>query len=179
MLGKNLFKPDLIVAGPVSDLSFAWLKQRDIAGLILDLDDTLLALGEQMVNTRVVEWVARARLEFRLYIVSNNPNRSFIESIALSLSLPFINRAAKPSRRALRRVLQELQLPPERVAIVGDRLLTDVLAGNRLGLVTVLVEPPGPSRALRGSWLRAAERFFFPDVVVVRPGGIPPEADLK
>jgi HAD superfamily phosphatase (TIGR01668 family) len=27
------------------------------------------------------------------------------------------------------------------VAMVGDRLFTDVLAGNRLGLFTILVEP--------------------------------------
>jgi hypothetical protein len=30
------------------------------------------------------------------------------------------------------------------VALVGDRLFTDVLAGNRLGLFTVLVKPIGP-----------------------------------
>ena len=165
----QLFKPDLIVAGPVSDLSFEWLKAQGVAGLILDLDDTLLALGEQIVNTRVVEWVARARLEFAVWIVSNNPNRLFIETIALSLSLPYINRAAKPSRRALRRALEAMQLPAEQVAIVGDRLLTDILAGNRLGLTTVLVEPPGPSRALRGSLLRRAERFFFPGITIARP----------
>ncbi|AGY58556.1 YqeG family HAD IIIA-type phosphatase [Gloeobacter kilaueensis] len=172
MAGKSLLRPDLIVAGPVSELSFEWLKQRHVAGLILDLDDTLLALGEQIVNTKVMDWVARARLEFNLWIVSNNPNRPFIESIALSLSLPYVNRAAKPSRRALRRVLEEMQLLPEQVAIVGDRLLTDVLAGNRLGLVTVLVEPPGPSRILRGRLLRAVERLVFPDVLI-RPTGNP------
>lgn len=165
----QLFKPDLIVAGPVSDLSFEWLKAQGVAGLILDLDDTLLALGEQIVNTRVVEWVARARLEFAVWIVSNNPNRLFIETIALSLSLPYINRAAKPSRRALRRALEAMQLPAEQVAIVGDRLLTDILAGNRLGLTTILVEPPGPSRVLRGSLMRRAERFFFPGITIVRP----------
>lgn len=164
---KNLLRPDLIVAGPIWEVDFAALKARGISGLILDLDDTLLALGEQRVNTRVLDWVAAARLEFRLWIVTNNPNRPFIEAIALSLSLPFINRAAKPSRRALRRALSEMDLPTARVAIVGDRLLTDILAGNRLGLMTILVEPPGPSRALRGSWLRAVERLLFPTIAGV------------
>ena len=38
-------------------------------------------------------------------------------------------------------MLQQLQLPAEEVALIGDRVFTDVLAGNRLGLFTVLVRP--------------------------------------
>lgn len=34
-----------------------------------------------------------------------------------------------------------MNLPIEQVAMVGDRLFTDVLAGNRLGMFTILVEP--------------------------------------
>jgi len=41
-------------------------------------------------------------------------------------------------------VLKELAVPPAQVALVGDRLFTDVLAGNRLGLFTVLVKPIDP-----------------------------------
>jgi uncharacterized protein len=171
MSTKHLLRPDLIVSGPVSNLDLGVLRGQGIAGLILDLDDTLLALGEQRVNALVFDWVLEARSEFTLWIVSNNPNRPFIEGVANSLSLPFINQAAKPSRRALRRVLTEMHLPPNQVAIIGDRLLTDILAGNRLGLMTILVEPPGPSRALRGSWLRAAERFFFPAMRTTPPSG--------
>jgi len=162
---KSLLRPDLIVPGPIFALDLALLPPRGITGLILDLDDTLLALGEQAVNDRVLAWVTQARRDFNLWIASNNPNRPFIESVAHSLGLPFVNRAAKPSRRALRRVLDEMRLPPSQVAIVGDRLLTDILAGNRLGLMTILVEPPGPSRALRGNWLRAAERWLFPAIL--------------
>ena len=32
-------------------------------------------------------------------------------------------------------------LPPQQIAMVGDRLFTDVLAGNRLGMFTILVKP--------------------------------------
>jgi hypothetical protein len=34
-----------------------------------------------------------------------------------------------------------MNLPVEEIAMVGDRLFTDVLAGNRLGMFTILVEP--------------------------------------
>jgi predicted HAD superfamily phosphohydrolase YqeG len=38
-------------------------------------------------------------------------------------------------------VIEDLKLPASQVALVGDRVFTDVLAGNRLGLFTVLVKP--------------------------------------
>ena len=41
----------------------------------------------------------------------------------------------------MREVLAQLAMPASEVAIVGDRVFTDVLAGNRLGLFTVLVKP--------------------------------------
>jgi HAD superfamily phosphatase (TIGR01668 family) len=49
--------------------------------------------------------------------------------------------AAKPSRRKLKKAAEAMNLPVEQVAMVGDRLFTDVLAGNRLGMFTILVEP--------------------------------------
>ena len=36
------------------------------------------------------------------------------------------------------RIIQQLPTPPTQIAMVGDRVFTDVLAGNRLGLFTVL-----------------------------------------
>jgi HAD superfamily phosphatase (TIGR01668 family) len=34
-----------------------------------------------------------------------------------------------------------MNLPVHQVGMVGDRLFTDILAGNRLGMFTILVEP--------------------------------------
>jgi predicted HAD superfamily phosphohydrolase YqeG len=42
----------------------------------------------------------------------------------------------------VRQVLEAIQLPPSQVAMVGDRLFTDTVVGNRLGLFTILVQPP-------------------------------------
>jgi HAD superfamily phosphatase (TIGR01668 family) len=57
------------------------------------------------------------------------------------MDLPYLHGAGKPSRRKLRQALAAMELPPDRVGMVGDRLFTDVVAGNRLGMYTILVEP--------------------------------------
>jgi HAD superfamily phosphatase (TIGR01668 family) len=51
-----------------------------------------------------------------------------------------------------------MNLPVEQVAMVGDRLFTDVLAGNRLGMFTILVEPiVEPGEAVRSYPIRSFE----------------------
>jgi len=75
------------------------------------------------------------------WLVRNNLSESRISGIAQSLNLPYIVGAGKPSRRKLRQAVAAMNLPIEQVAMVGDRLFTDVLAGNRLGMFTILVEP--------------------------------------
>ena len=38
-------------------------------------------------------------------------------------------------------LVRDLAVPPTTIAMIGDRLFTDVLCGNRMGLYTVLVRP--------------------------------------
>ena len=58
-----------------------------------------------------------------------------------------------------------MDLPFEQIAMVGDRLFTDVLAGNRLGLFTILVQPMltpnsrDPKNLLRNAEFWVSERL--------------------
>lgn len=45
----------------------------------------------------------------------------------------------KPETYAMEKILEQAGTPPERAVVVGDRLDTDILAGNRIGARTVLV----------------------------------------
>jgi HAD superfamily phosphatase (TIGR01668 family) len=100
----------------------------------------------------LLPWMNQAKQMGQIWLVSNNVNSHRIQRIADLLEVPYLTSAAKPSRRKLQQALEGMVLPPQQVAMVGDRLFTDVLAGNRLGLFTILVEPipaqgprPGPS----------------------------------
>jgi HAD superfamily hydrolase (TIGR01450 family) len=46
----------------------------------------------------------------------------------------------KPSAFAFEAVLDSMRLPPEQVAVVGDRILTDIVGARSLGMFTVLVK---------------------------------------
>lgn len=140
----TLLEPDIVVAGTVLQLTSEQLKQQGIEGIIFDVDNTLVPLQQSAPDPEVAAWLEPVREQFQVWLVSNNLDTGRIRAIAQQVGIPYISRAAKPSRRALRQAIREMKLPPAQVAIVGDRLLTDVLAGNRLGLLTVLVDPLMP-----------------------------------
>lgn len=117
------------------------LKQHCIKGLVLDVDETLVPITAAQASAELGQWVEEIRPAVSVWLVSNNISHARISRIAESLNLPYISGAAKPSRRKLRRAVEAMNLPVEQIAMVGDRLFTDVLAGNRLGMFTVLVEP--------------------------------------
>ncbi|MBD1933000.1 MULTISPECIES: YqeG family HAD IIIA-type phosphatase [Cyanophyceae] len=134
-------QPDLILGKPILSLTPEILQQYHLKGLVLDVDETLVPLSVAQASEELVQWVEQIRNVATLWLVSNNLSESRISGIAKSLNLPYITSAAKPSRRKLRQAVTAMNLPVEQVAMVGDRLFTDVLAGNRLGMFTILVEP--------------------------------------
>lgn len=134
-------QPDLILGGPILSLTPDLLNQHQLKGLVLDVDETLVPMRVRDASLELREWVEQIKPVVSLWLVSNNLSQNRISNIAKSLDLPFIIGARKPSRRKLKRAVDAMKLPVEEVAMVGDRLFTDVLAGNRLGMFTILVEP--------------------------------------
>ncbi len=136
-----LLQPDLVIDGSILSLTPEILEKYQLQGLVLDVDETLVPMKLQQVSEELMFWVEQVRPVAKIWLVSNNLSENRIGNIARSLNLPYLFGASKPSRRKLRQAVTQMNLPVERVAMVGDRLFTDVLAGNRLGMFTVLVEP--------------------------------------
>jgi uncharacterized protein len=136
-----LLQADLVLNRSVLDLTPEILARYQIDGLILDVDDTIVPIGSSKAQPELAQWIEEIRQIVPLWLVTNNPSQVRIGAIADSLSLPYFLSAGKPSRRKLRQAVAEMQLEPARVAMVGDRIFTDVLAGNRLGLFTILIDP--------------------------------------
>lgn len=155
---SRFLQPDLILTGSILTLTPETIEQYQLRGLILDVDETLVPVNVASASTELRDWVEQIRSCTALWLVSNNLSEHRIGSIARSLDLPYYLGAAKPSRRKLREALNAMNLSPQQVAMVGDRLFTDVIAGNRLDMFTILVEPMvHPETALRSHPIRNFE----------------------
>ncbi|MDJ0707680.1 MAG: YqeG family HAD IIIA-type phosphatase [Leptolyngbyaceae cyanobacterium MO_188.B28] len=137
----KLLQPNLVLGDSVLGLTPDIIQQYELEGLVLDVDETLVPFHETQTTEEVRSWLKSLQPSLALWLVSNNLNENRIRRIAHSLEVPYLTGAGKPSRRKLRQATSAMNLPIQRVAMVGDRLFTDVLAGNRLGMFTILVEP--------------------------------------
>jgi uncharacterized protein len=141
---RDLLTPDWLPGTSLAHLPLQELVDRGIRALVLDVDRTLLPRRQATMPIQAELWLRHARERMPLHLLSNNPSRRRIGAVADTMGLPYTTSAGKPRRAALRKVLLELDLPSAQVALVGDRLFTDVLVGNRMGLFTVLVKPIDP-----------------------------------
>jgi HAD superfamily phosphatase (TIGR01668 family) len=156
-----LVKPTIIVSD-ITTIDLAALKARGIRGFIFDLDNTIMAPHTGTLEQRIETWLAILQAEgFQCLVLSNNKKLDYCQKAEVVLGIPVIAHAAKPRRASFRKALEMLGLTEKEVAMVGDRPLTDIWVGQRMGAVTILVDPLiKHSERIYIKVLRRMERMF-------------------
>ncbi len=113
---------------------------KNLKALILDVDGTLITGRNPLISNDIKSWLINSKKYFYTYLFSNNPSRKRIKQIADQLDIEFTYSGGKPSKRKLNKVLEKIPHPLNEIAIIGDRVFTDILVGNRLGMYTILVD---------------------------------------
>jgi HAD superfamily phosphatase (TIGR01668 family) len=163
-------------ATAVDRLTPSVLRSWGVDALMVDLDNTVVAWDSVTPPAEVSAWIADLRRAgVRVCVVSNSLSRRAREAAAL-LGLPVARGRFKPSTSKLRDALRVLDVPAARSAIVGDQLFTDVLAGNRLGIRTVLTAPLSPREPARVRVVRVIERWLL--AAMVRRGLVSPSPEV-
>ena len=96
--------------------------------------------------------------DFEVAIISNNKNDKYIEEASKIVPCRVIGRADKPNPKVMRSYLESVGVEPCCAVMVGDRPLTDILAGKLLGCKTILVGSINPKENLPTKFVRALER---------------------
>ena len=134
-----MLRPNLR-AERVWDVDPKMLRARGIRGLVLDLDNTIVDWNRWELRDQVKQWAQEARRAgMRCCITSNTRGVDRIKAVADQMGAQWMANAGKPRRRACLRAMELMGTAPPETAVIGDQIFTDVLAGNRLGLVTILV----------------------------------------
>lgn len=123
------------------DINLEELKQRGIKAILFDIDNTLIPWDQKNLDPKIELWFRNLPQQgFMVCFVSNN-NQTRVSELTALLQVPGVHKACKPRRKGLRQALSILGSKIQETALVGDQVFTDVLAGNRLGLYTILVMP--------------------------------------
>lgn len=137
MSGK--LRPDYI-ARSLSGVSLAKLSERGISVLLIDLDNTIAPWKSQDFLPETLKWLERARRDFDIYILSNGGSERVAYTAEL-LKTKYITKAKKPNKKRLEQIFGQYGLKPEKTAVIGDQLYTDVLSARRMGACSVLLNP--------------------------------------
>lgn len=121
-----------------------YLKSRGIALLMSDLDFTLAAKSTRRPDQSLRDWIAALKAEgIEFVIVSNNRSGKRVTEFCADLGVGYQGHARKPSPEGLEAAMGRAGVDPAHAAMLGDKLLTDVLAAKRAGVLALMVEPVG------------------------------------
>lgn len=115
------------------------LKNQGIKAIFFDLDSTIMVSKSGKYTEETSEWLEKVKEEFFIAVITNNKKHEYVEKVRQASSFKIIADAKKPSTKAMKQLLEEINMMPSEVAIVGDRPLTDILSGKLLGAQTILV----------------------------------------
>ena len=121
-----------------------YLSQRGIRLLLCDLDYTLAPRSVKEPDEQVHRWIASMyQAGITVMIVSNNRNPIRVEKFCAPLGIPYEGNAGKPGTRGIYHAMERVGVTKKETAMLGDKLLTDMLAANLAGITGLMVEPLG------------------------------------
>ena len=136
----NILKPTRIYDS-VSSIDFDDLKNLNIKGILIDIDNTLIDMYRN-VPQEVFDWINKAReYGFKLLVLSNTNNKKKVKFISDHFNLDCVSFAMKPLKIGFKKALKKIGLKAEEVCMIGDQVFTDVLGANRLKIASIYVKP--------------------------------------
>ena len=143
------------------DITPEFLAQKRIGALLIDIDNTIAPYEVAEPDERIKSWfVVLREAGIKAAFISNN-HAERVELFNREIGIPAFPDSGKPSTKALKRAVAEMGVPLERVASLGDQLLTDALAAHRLGVPVIIVPPIKDKKNLFFRTKRLIERPFM------------------
>ena len=134
-----IIKPDYNLKC-VYDIDLDELKLNGIKIIMFDLDSTIMISKSGEYRPETIEWLNEVKESFAIAVISNNKSKEYIEKVQKISDFPVIGHASKPNPKKMKAFLEDMNISPKEAVMVGDRPLTDIVAGKLLGCKTILVD---------------------------------------
>ena len=128
-------------ADAVTDISIDDLYHKGIKGVLLDLDNTIVAWSESAVSPTVYQWIQHGRKKGVVFCLLSNSYTSRARRIANELDIHVIAPAFKPLPFGYQRAMKLLDTTASSTVMIGDQLFTDMLGAHLLKINTIYVTP--------------------------------------
>lgn len=123
----------------VFTIDYEKLYKSGYKGIIFDIDNTLVAHGEDS-TPQVDELFKKIQnIGFKTFLLSDNGEKrikKFIENI----DCPYISNAGKPKVNNYIKAIDIMELNKNEIVFIGDQTFTDILGANKSGIPNILVK---------------------------------------
>ena len=144
-----------------TDVTPELLRELDVHLLLCDLDYTLAPRSVAEPDETLRTWLDGCReAGVTVMILSNNRSSRRVETFCRELGIRYVGHAGKPGRRGYREAMALAGVDAGHTAMLGDKLLTDVLGAKRSGVLALMVEPLGGPVGAWNHVLHALQRPF-------------------
>ena len=150
-------KPDYNLKN-IYEINLKELKEQGVKCLMFDLDSTVMISKSGKILPETMDWFNTFLDDFEVAIISNNKKDEYIENANKIAPCLVIGKANKPNPKIMGEYLKSKNINPKEAVMIGDRPLTDILAGKLLGCKTILVGSINPNENLPTKIVRALER---------------------
>ena len=127
-----------------TDITPQMMQEWGIKLLLCDLDYTLAPRSVTRPDAEVLNWVnAMKAVGVEVMILSNNRSPVRVETFCKDMGITYVGHAGKPAKRGYREAMAKAGVSERETAMLGDKLLTDVLGAKRSNVLALMVEPLG------------------------------------
>ena len=123
----------------ISDISLDYLiNDKKIKGLIFDFDGTLSI--HRKISIETLNFIKRSKENgLKISVLSNNIHLS--KALIKILSINTIKKFAfKPLKQPFLKMAKRMKLPPNKIAVIGNNRISDVLGANRAGMYSIYIQ---------------------------------------
>ena len=136
-------RPDRLLAA-YDNVTPELLRQKGVRLLLCDLDYMLAPKSVKTPPEGVKPWIDGLKAAgITVMILSNNRSGKRVDEFCRQLGIDYVGHAQKPLTKGLRRAMDKAGVTARETAMLGDKLLTDMLAANLAGAAALMVEPMG------------------------------------
>lgn len=141
MLFDRYFMPDLYLPD-IYGITPVMLRKIGIRALIMDIDNTMVTYDDPEPTPKLDAWIAKMLANgIRIALVSNNESEERVRRFNQKLGFYATAKSKKPLRAPMKKALAFMDVQIGETAVVGDQIFTDVFAGKRMGMYSILVKP--------------------------------------
>ena len=147
----------------VLDLKAEFFSENRIRFAVLDIDNTLVSYKTERADEAARDFLNMLEKAGIKYAFVSNNRKKRVELFASEFHAPFVSNAAKPFAFGIRLAMAKIGAKREKTVLIGDQVFTDIYAGKKAGIKTVMVNPIEAKETPFFGFKRYFERIVLKD----------------